>query len=64
MTVREMSALIGRSALLYVGDLAVEVRVTDARTRFGSVDVQVTPVSGHGLRWVLVETVSLIPVQL
>jgi len=60
MTVREMSALIGRTALLYAGDLAVQVTVMDARTRFGSVDVLVTPVAGHGIRWVLLDTVSMI----
>lgn len=64
MTVREMSALIGRSATLYVDNLAVAVTVMDARTRFGNVDVLVTPVAGHGIKWVLVDTVSLAPVTL
>lgn len=64
MTVKEMAALIGRTAMLYAGDLAIQVRVTDARTRFGSVDVLVTPVAGHGLKWVLADTVSLTPLPL
>jgi hypothetical protein len=37
---------------LAVDDLRVQVRITDARLRFGHLDLLVTPVSGSGERWI------------
>jgi len=42
----------GRSGVMSVEDLIVEVKITDARFRFGHLDLLVTPVAGEGERWV------------
>lgn len=38
--------------MISVDDLLVEVKITNARLRFGHLDLLVTPVSGSGERWV------------
>jgi hypothetical protein len=48
----DLNAYRGRVGLMNVDDLKVEVRVTDARLRFGHLDLLVTPVSGQGTRWI------------
>ena len=41
-----------RFGTIAVDDLSVEVRIADARLRFGHLDLLVTPVAGSGQRWV------------
>lgn len=42
----------GRTGTIAVDDLMVEVKIADARLRFGHLDLLVTPVAGSGERWV------------
>lgn len=42
-----------------VDDLRIQVKVTDARMRFGHLDLLVTPVSGTGERWIEQHRVEL-----
>ena len=48
-----------RQGFIKVDDLRVEVKVTDARLRFGHLDLLVTPVAGSGERWVEQHRVDL-----
>lgn len=52
MTVKELSASIGKQGSLSVSGLHVEVKVTDARQVYGRHDLQVAPVNGSGEIWV------------
>jgi hypothetical protein len=59
MTGRELAGLIGRDAAYRVAGLTMAVRVVDARTRFGGVDVLISPVAGSGEQWVQVDSVRM-----
>lgn len=60
MSHSEMSALVNRGGIYSVGDLSFRVRTTDVRpATFGRTDVFIVPVSGHGGRWVSVDSVAL-----
>lgn len=59
MTVREMYALINKSAGLHLDSLTIRVRILDVRTRFGISDVLVTPESGSGQKWVQLDRLSV-----
>lgn len=52
MTVAEMARLINVEGTLSVDGLAFGVRIVDVRMRFGTLDVQVVPLNGHGVKWV------------
>lgn len=51
MKVQELSQIIGRKASWIIFDLDVPVEITDARSIFGRVDVQIRPVGGSGEHW-------------
>jgi hypothetical protein len=48
----DLNAYRDKVGTLAVDDLRVQVRITDARLRFGHLDLLVTPVSGTGERWI------------
>ncbi len=48
-----------KTGMIAVDDLLVEVKITDARLRFGHLDLLVTPVSGSGERWVEQHRISV-----
>jgi hypothetical protein len=59
MTTKELARLIDcRGYMLHLG-FQVDVITLDARVRFGTVDVLVTPVSGSGEVWVEASRVKL-----
>ena len=58
-TATYLSTLTGLTGTYPVKDMTVEIRVTDARNRFGGVDVLIEPVCGSGATWVAVESVAL-----
>jgi hypothetical protein len=48
----DLNAYIGLHADFSVGDLTVKTIIRDARTRFGHLDLLITPTSGAGEKWV------------
>ena len=40
-------------------DMVIDIAVVDARQRYGHLDLQVTPISGHGLLWLERKNVHL-----
>lgn len=48
----DLNAYIGLHAEYEFGDLTVKTIIRDARTRFGHLDLLITPISGAGERWV------------
>ncbi len=52
MTVKELAANIGKQGLLSISNMQVLVSIKNARTVFGRIDYQVTPVNGTGTTWV------------
>lgn len=60
MSTLELMKDIGKVALWDDGQgLKYEVTICDSRLRWGSVDYQVTPVTGSGFRWVSASSVRL-----
>ena len=64
MTARELTAKIGKKGTARLtthgkGFVTVEIEVTDARTAFGRIDLEVTPVAGSGRMWVSADSVQL-----
>ncbi len=57
--IEELAKLVGRSATLTVGELRVEVTVTDVRANFGRTDYLITPVTGSGQAWVSQTSITL-----
>lgn len=51
-TAGEMILATGSRAILRIETMGVEVRILDARSRWGALDYQVTPVAGGGEQWV------------
>ena len=45
-------SLIGKSGLMTLDDLTVGVNITDARVRFGHIDLLVEQINGSGEKWV------------
>lgn len=45
-------SLIGKTGLMTLDDLTVGVNITDARVRFGHIDLLVEPITGSGEKWV------------
>ncbi len=63
-TTKTMARLIGGTGhyLIPGSKMAVAIRVTDVRIRFGAEDVLIEPVAGYGSRWVTLE--SVLPLEL
>ena len=40
-------------------DMVIDIAIVDARQRYGHLDLQVTPISGHGLLWLERKNVHL-----
>lgn len=60
MSTLELMKDIGKVALWDDGQgLKYEVKITDSRLRWGSIDYLVAPVAGSGARWVSGESVGL-----
>lgn len=56
MTATELARLIGATGSFHATrDLNFEVRVLDARTRYGSVDVLIAPKAGNGSQWITLD---------
>lgn len=49
---RELATYIGKDGHLNLDGLTIQVKVTDARPRYGRIDLEITPVNGTGSRWV------------
>lgn len=60
-TSRDLQAYVGQTGRLALDGLTVQIKVTDARVRFGHVDLLLTPVAGDGTRWVQSDRVTLDP---
>jgi hypothetical protein len=60
MTGRELAAMIGQNATYRVGALTLAVTVTDARTRFGNLDLLISPDAGTGEQWVQSDSVTMV----
>jgi hypothetical protein len=58
-TQRDLNAYIGKVGHLDFDGLTVQVKVTDARVRFGHVDLLLTPTAGTGTRWIQADRVKL-----
>ena len=52
MNAKALSENINKQGLLSISNMQVLVKITDARTVFGRIDYQVTPVNGTGSTWV------------
>jgi hypothetical protein len=59
----DLDTFRGRKGLIAVDDLMVEVKIADARLRFGHLDLLVTPVAGSGERWVEQHRVDVQPAR-
>lgn len=55
----DLDAYKGRTGNLNVDKLKVAITVTDARMRYGHLDLLVTPVAGEGQRWIEQHRVEL-----
>jgi len=59
-TAREMSGPIGAHGIYEVGtNLDFQVRIVDARQRYGQTDYLIEPVAGQGRKWVSHESVRI-----
>lgn len=54
MTIADYMAYVNKTATLQdvLPGFDVTVRITDVRSAFGRIDVQVVPVAGNGATWV------------
>ena len=59
MSVREAAKLIDKVATYSVGDLTINVLIVDVKSSYGRDKVKITPLSGNGEQWVMVESVVL-----
>lgn len=71
MTAKELSKYEGRTGLATItpgvgkkkseagATLQIPVKILDARSMFGRIEVLITPVGGKGERWVTRKTVTL-----
>lgn len=53
-------AYVGLDAEITENGLTIETRIVGARARYGHLDLEVTPISGCGTRWVEYKNVSLL----
>jgi hypothetical protein len=51
MTLDTYRPYIGRTALVDLAGVLVQVRVLDIRSAFGRIDAHVTPIAGSGQTW-------------
>ena len=56
----DLDTFPGRNGIMTVDDLSVEVKITDARLRFGHLDLLITPVAGDGEQWVEEARVAMV----
>ncbi len=59
MTTKELSAPIGKEALLKVYPLQFGVKILDTRLVFSRVDCLVAPIIGNGEQWVSLERLEV-----
>jgi len=52
--------LVGKTASIAMDDLQISVLITDARVRFGHIDLLVEPVKGSGKKWVEYHRVTIV----
>jgi hypothetical protein len=52
-------AYVGLDAEITENGLTIETRIVGARARYGHLDLEVTPISGCGTRWVEYKNVSI-----
>lgn len=57
----DLAAYRDRVGTLAVDNLTVDVKITDARMRYGHLDLLVTPIAGNGERWVEQHRIELRP---
>lgn len=58
-TIKELAALIGKHGEYNVTrDMWITVVIEDVRLSYGEVQVQITPLDGHGYAWVLATNVK------
>lgn len=55
----DYGAYVGLDAEITENGLTIETRIVGARARYGHLDLEVTPISGCGTRWVEYKNVSL-----
>lgn len=53
MNAKELSELIGKRMLVTFGELSFECVVTDAKSAYGNIRLQVKPACGTGETWIL-----------
>ena len=56
----DLASYRDRLGLIKVDNMRVEVKIRDARLRFGHLDLLVTPVAGEGERWVEQHRIALV----
>lgn len=62
MTARQLASVIGKTTTVQVPgwhNLDFEVRVIDARLRYGNLDVLVQPIAGFGEQWICADRTAL-----
>jgi hypothetical protein len=59
MTTKDLAGYLGRTGLLSVDSMQVDVTILDARHAYGRLDYQITPRCGSGVKWVHSESVVL-----
>lgn len=59
MTAVEQATWIGRTGQLPVKDMTVAVRITDVRQVYARTDVLIAPLSGQGMTWVALDSLTL-----
>jgi hypothetical protein len=60
MTANELNKLVGQNGTYKIGDLRISILVVNARTGpWQRTDVQISPVSGEGMQWVRLDSVTL-----
>jgi hypothetical protein len=60
MTLDTYRPYIGRTALVDLSGVSVQVRVLDIRSAFGRIDAHVTPIAGVGMTWLAFARLSFI----
>ena len=58
-TSQELAAFVGQTGRIDLNGLSIQVKVQDARLRFGHIDLLLTPEAGDGQRWVEAKGVRL-----
>lgn len=61
LSAKDLTKFVGRTGTMPIGLLRIPVEIVDARSRYGSIDVQVIPVGGQGSQWITAARVKLDP---